>query len=61
MIWMALMMAAAEPSPEALALGREAAQAGMLATLLPILEADTTEKLVAQYPELSETERQKAS
>ena len=42
MILMALMMAAAEPSPEALALGKEMAQAGMLATLLPILEADST-------------------
>jgi hypothetical protein len=59
MIWMALMMAAAEPSPEALALGREAAQAGMLATLLPILEAETTEKLVAEFPELSDADRQK--
>ena len=59
MIWMALMMAVAEPTPEALALGREAAQSGILATLLPILEADTTEKLVAEYPELSGSDRQK--
>ena len=56
---MALMMAAAEPSPEALALGKEMAQAGMLATLLPILEADSTEKLFAEFPELGEAEKQK--
>jgi len=59
MIWMALMIAAAEPSPEALALGREMAEAGMLATLLPILEVDSTEKLVAEFPELSDAEKQK--
>jgi hypothetical protein len=59
MIWMALMIAGAEPSAEALALGREMAQAGMLATLLPILEADATEKLVADYPELSDADKAK--
>jgi len=59
MIWMALMIAAAEPSPEALALGKEMAQTGMLATLLPILETETTEKLVAEYPELGDADRQK--
>jgi len=59
MIWMALMIAVAEPSPEALALGKEMAQTGMLATLLPILETETTEKLVAEYPELGDADRQK--
>jgi hypothetical protein len=59
MIWMTLMIAAAEPSPEALALGKEMAQTGMLATLLPILETETTEKLVAEYPELGDADRQK--
>jgi hypothetical protein len=59
MIWMALMIAAVEPSPEALALGKEMAQTGMLATLLPILETETTEKLVAEFPELSDPDRQK--
>jgi hypothetical protein len=59
MIWMALKIAAAEPSQEALALGKEMAETGMLATLLPILEADSTEKLVADFPELSDAEKQK--
>jgi hypothetical protein len=59
MILMALMIAMTEPSPEALALGLEMSETGMLATLLPILEADATEKLVAEYPELSDADKAK--
>jgi hypothetical protein len=59
MIWMVLMMAVAEPSAEALALGREAAETGTLASLLPILEADAIGKLVAEHPELGVADKQK--
>lgn len=59
MIVIALLIASAEPSAEALALGREAAEVGMLATLMPILEADATEKVIAEFPDLDATDKQR--
>jgi hypothetical protein len=44
------------PGPRALALGRELAQSGTLASLLPLLIAKDTEDLVAEFPDLSTTE-----
>ena len=57
MIWMAMMLAAAEPSAEALALGRELADAGTLTGLLTLLESKETDDLVADHPELSTADR----
>jgi hypothetical protein len=52
-----LAAAAAQPSPEALRLGRQLAETGTLATLLPIIQHKETEELVAAHPELSGTEK----
>ena len=57
MILIALMMAAAEPSAEARALGRELAEKGTLAAMLPVLEKSETAQLVADHPELSAADK----
>lgn len=44
--------AAPAPSAEAEALGRQVAQSGTLATLLPLMTAKDTEALIAEHPEL---------
>jgi hypothetical protein len=49
--------AAAAPSPEALRLGRELAESGTLATLLPLIQHKETEELVAAHPELKMAEK----
>ena len=49
--------AAAQPSAEALRLGREVAESGTLATLLPLIEKKETEELVSAHPELSLAEQ----
>jgi hypothetical protein len=53
MILMALMLAGAEPTVEAMALGRELAEQGTLTGLLTLLEAKETDDLVKEHPELS--------
>ena len=48
-----LAAAAAQPSPEALRLGRELAETGTLATVLPLVQRKEADELVAAHPELS--------
>ena len=48
-----LLAAAAQPSAEALRLGRQLAETGTLATVLPLVQHKETEELVAAHPELS--------
>jgi hypothetical protein len=59
---MSLMFALAlfglsDPTPEALALGRQVAESGTLAALLPLVIAKDTEDLIGDYPELSDAEK----
>ena len=54
---LALALAAAAPTPEALNLGRHLAERGSLASLLPLIQAKETEELVAAHPELSADEK----
>jgi hypothetical protein len=44
------------PGPRALALGRDLAESGTLASLLPLLIVKDTEDLVAEFPDLSAAE-----
>jgi len=46
-----------DPPPEALALGRRLAEAGTLASLLPMIAAKETDEVVAAHPDLSPAER----
>ena len=57
MLFALALLAAPDPTPEALALGRRLAETGTLAALLPAITADEREKLVAKFPELSEAEK----
>jgi hypothetical protein len=52
-----LAAAAAQPSAEALKLGRQLAETGTLATVLPMVQQKETEELVAAHPELSAPEK----
>jgi hypothetical protein len=52
-----LAAAAAQPSPEALKLGRQIAEAGILATVLPLEQQKETDALVAAHPELTSNEK----
>ncbi|HKX92596.1 MAG TPA: hypothetical protein VJM15_09270 [Sphingomicrobium sp.] len=54
-----LLLAAASPSTEALALGRRIAEQGALASLLPQIQQKETDELVAAYPELSAADQAK--
>jgi hypothetical protein len=49
----ALLIAAAAPSVEALTLGRQIAESGTLASVLPLIQQKETEELIAAHPELS--------
>ena len=49
--------AAAQPSPEALRLGRALAETGTLATLLPMIQNKEADELVASHPELDASEK----
>jgi len=49
--------AAAQPSPEALKLGRQLAEGGFLASVLPTLQMKETEEIIAAHPELSGNEK----
>ena len=57
MVIVLLLLAVAQPSAEALKLGRQLAESGTLATVLPMLQQKETEELVAAHPELSATEQ----
>ncbi|MEP7316962.1 MAG: DUF2059 domain-containing protein [Sphingomicrobium sp.] len=57
MFMIAMMLIAAEPSDESIALGREMANVGTLATILPMMEKAETDALVAEHPELSAAEQ----
>ncbi|WP_338502523.1 DUF2059 domain-containing protein [Sphingomonas kaistensis] len=57
MILLALTMMAAEPSAEALKLGREIAESGTLATLLPMMRDDEIGKMVKDNPSLRASEQ----
>jgi hypothetical protein len=50
---------AAQPSPEALRLGRLLAERGTLANVLPLVQQKETEELVAAHPELSSSDKQR--
>jgi hypothetical protein len=56
-----LMLAAAatQPSPEALRLGRQTAETGTLAALLPMIQQKETEELVGEQKDLTDAERTK--
>ena len=57
MVIIAMMLAAAAPSAEALTLGRQLAESGTLATVLPMMQMKETEELIAAHPELSADEK----
>ena len=54
---LALFAAPADPTPEALALGRRLAETGTLAALLPSVTAKEREELVREHPEWSEEDK----
>lgn len=58
MIFMILVLAMASPSNEALSLGRQVAESGALAAILPVLEAQDTQQILAEHPQLSPAEKQ---
>ena len=49
--------AAAQPSAEALRLGRALAETGTLATLLPLIQQKETDELIEAHPELDAGEK----
>jgi hypothetical protein len=51
--------AAMQPSPEALRLGRQLAESGTLATLLPMMKQSNMQELINNHPELSKDEQMK--
>jgi len=53
----ALALGAAAPTPEAVTLGRQLAETGTLASLLPLIQAKEAEELVAAHPELSQADK----
>jgi hypothetical protein len=53
----ALLIAISSPSPEALRLGRELAESGTLATVLPVIQKKETDELVAAHIELSKADK----
>jgi hypothetical protein len=57
MVALLLLLAAGQPSAEALRLGRQLAESGTLATVLPLVQQKETEELVAEHPKLSAGEK----
>jgi hypothetical protein len=53
----ALLIAISSPSPEALRLGRELAESGTLAKVLPVIQKKETDELVAAHIELSKADK----
>lgn len=56
-LMIAVMLASATPTAEAERLGRELAEAGTLAALLPVIQAKETDELIAAHPGLSDSEK----
>jgi hypothetical protein len=56
-LFLALALAAASPTPERLRLGRELAESGTLTALLPMVADKEIGELVAAHPQLSEADR----
>ncbi len=56
---LALILAAVEPSAEALGLGRQIAESGTLASLLPLMQQKETEELVAAHSALSAADKER--
>jgi hypothetical protein len=54
-----LAAAAAQPSAEALMLGRQIAENGTLATVLPLVQRKETDDLIAAHPELGPADKQR--
>src|SRR4051812_10272315 len=52
-----LLIAAAAPSAEALALGRQIAEAGTMASFIELVQTKETEELVEAHPELTPAEK----
>ncbi len=57
MVTFAILLSAAAPSAQAIALGRQIAERGTLGTLLPLIQHKETEELVAAHPELNAAEQ----
>jgi len=55
----ALLLAAAAPSAEALALGRQIAEAGTMASFIELVQAKETDELVEAHPELGDSDKVK--
>jgi hypothetical protein len=53
----ALLLAAAAPSAEALALGRQIAEAGTMASFIELVQAKETDELIESHPELSDADK----
>jgi len=53
----ALLLAAAAPSAEALALGRQIAESGTLASLVQLVQGKETDELVNDHPELGDADK----
>ena len=56
-LMIAVMLASATPTAEAERLGRELAEAGTLAALLPVIQAKETDEVIAAHPGLSDSEK----
>ncbi|MEA3040235.1 MAG: uncharacterized protein QOE79_2748 [Sphingomonadales bacterium] len=56
-LFLALAVAAASPTPEGLRLGRALSESGTLAALMPMVADKEIGELVAAHPELSEADR----
>jgi hypothetical protein len=52
-----LLLAAASPSPEALAVSRQIAETSDLVSLLPMIQAEETKELIEEHSELNEAEK----
>ena len=57
MVMLILLAAAAQPSPDALRLGRKLAEVGTLSTILPMMKKSEVEELINDHPELIRTTR----
>ena len=57
MLMLIAALAVSSPSPESMRLGREIAESGTLATLLPMIQEKESAELIAAHPELSASDR----
>src|SRR5438105_5383836 len=58
-LFLAFVVGATTPSAESERLGRQLAQHGMLASMLPLMKAKETDELVAEDPKLTPAEQAK--